>query len=79
MYEKVERARYNFNSFSRSITSDSYSNAFTVNEGDGVVQYPSFEAFSVEDIMHHIGFYMHNGLSPSPKVSYKFDSPDKKE
>ena len=22
---------------------------------------------------------MHNGLSPSPQVSYKFDSPDKNE
>ena len=29
--------------------------------------------------MQHIGDYMHNGLSPSPKVSYKLYSPDKNE
>ena len=35
------------------------------NSEDEVVQYPSFEAFSVEDVMQHIGVYMHNGLSNS--------------
>ena len=29
--------------------------------------------------MQHIGVYMHNSLSPSSQVSYKFDSPDKNE
>ena len=51
--------------------------ALIYNAGDGGVQYPSFEAFLVEDIMQHIGFYMHNGISPSLQVIYKFDSTDK--
>ena len=29
--------------------------------------------------MQHIGVYIHNGISTSPQVSYKFDSPDKNE
>ena len=29
--------------------------------------------------MKHIRVYMHNGISPSPQVSYKFDSPNKNE
>ena len=49
------------------------------NTGDGGVQYPPFEAFLVEDIMQHIGFYINNSLSHSLQVSYKFDSPDKNE
>ena len=53
--------------------------AVLYNEVDGGVQYPSFEAFYVYDIMQHIGVYMNNGLSPSPQASYKFDSPDKNQ
>ena len=44
------------------------------NAGDGRVQYPSFEAFLVDYTMQHIGVYTHNGIYPSPQVSYKFDS-----
>ena len=47
------------------------------NTGNGGVQYPYFEEFLVEYIMQHIRVYMHNCVSPSPKVSYKFDSPNK--
>ena len=53
--------------------------AVLYNAGYGVVQYPSFEAFLLEDTMQHIGFYMQNGLSHSPQFSYKFDYPYKNE
>ena len=47
------------------------------NAGYGGVQYPSFQAFSVEDIMKHIRVYVQNGIYISPQVRYKFYSPDK--
>ena len=53
--------------------------AVLYNEGDGGVQYPSFEAFWVEDIIKHIRVYMHNGIYTSPQVIYNLDYPDKNQ
>ena len=42
-------------------------------EPDGTI-YKEFKAFSVKEVMQHLGLYIFNGLTPSPRVEYKFKS-----
>ena len=56
------------------LTTWSYTKAILHNVGEGGVQYENFQMFTVDEIMSFHGLYMHNGLSPSPQVEYKFAS-----
>ena len=45
-------------------TSFTNKKAYLYNAGSGVTQYPDFKAFSVDEIIQHLGVYIFNGLSP---------------
>ena len=46
--------------------------------GKGGTYYTDFVSFSVEEIRQHMGLYIFHGLSPSPRIEYKF-SPQHKD
>ena len=46
--------------------------AMLAGAGSGGVLYPTWQPFAVEEIRSHLGLYILNGLSPSPRVEYKF-------
>ena len=54
-------------------TSSTNKKAYMYNAGSGGTQYPDFKEFSVDEIMHHLGVYILNGISLSPQVEIQFD------
>ena len=38
---------------------------------DGTI-YPDFTPFTIKEVRQHLGLYIFNGLTPSPRVEYKF-------
>ena len=54
-------------------TSFTNKKAYLYNAGSGGTQYTDFREFYVDEIMHHLGVCILNGLSPSPQVEMKFD------
>ena len=63
---------YNPNQLSMSLLT-SYTNmkAQLANAGPGGACYPDWKDFSVDEIRQHIGLYVWNGLSPSPRLEMK--------
>ena len=44
------------------------------NAGEGGTEYPSFKAFTVDEIMQHLGLYILHGIVLSPQIEMKLDS-----
>ena len=42
--------------------------------GIGGTCYKDYTPFTVEELRKHVGLYVWHGLSPSPRVEYKFHS-----
>ena len=45
--------------------------------GKGGTYYTDCVTFSVEEILEHVGLYVFHGLSPSPRIEFKFRSQHK--
>ena len=56
-------------------TSWTNTKAVMENAGPGGVVYPEYVPFTNDELMQHLGLYIVQGLSPSPQVSMKFQSP----
>ena len=51
-----------------------FTNTKALLAGAGDTLYPEFTPFTTKEIQQHLGLYILNGLSPSPRVEYKFSS-----
>ena len=49
-----------------------FTNAKALLAGAGDTMYPDWKPFTTKEIKQHLGLYMLHGLSPSPRVEYKF-------
>ena len=55
-----------------NLTSWANTKAIIANAGPDGVTYRDFFPFDVEELRSHVGIYVLQGLSPSPRVEYKF-------
>ena len=55
-----------------NLTSWTNTKAVLANAGENGTTYPDFVPFDVDELRSHVGLYVLQGLSPSPRIEYKF-------